>query len=46
VEDEPGLVLALEDGLDAEGYAVRSAGDGVTGQDEAAAEPSTSSSST
>ncbi len=36
VEDEPGLVLALEDGLGAEGYAVRSAGDGVTGQDEAA----------
>jgi two-component system alkaline phosphatase synthesis response regulator PhoP len=36
VEDEPGLVLALEDGLDAEGYAVRSAGDGVTGQNEAA----------
>jgi DNA-binding response OmpR family regulator len=36
VEDEPGLVLALEDGLGAEGYAVRSAGDGVTGQNEAA----------
>ncbi|HWC99388.1 MAG TPA: response regulator transcription factor [Candidatus Sulfopaludibacter sp.] len=31
VEDEPGLVMTLSDLLSAEGYAVESAGDGVTG---------------
>lgn len=37
VEDEEGLVLALEDGLGTEEYEVHAAGDGVTGQNEAAA---------
>lgn len=36
VEDEEGLVMALEDGLGIEGYAVKSAGDGIAGQAEAA----------
>jgi DNA-binding response OmpR family regulator len=35
VEDEEGLVLALEDGLRGEGYAVRAVGDGPAGQREA-----------
>jgi len=39
VEDEPGLVLTLSDLLTAEGYAVESAGDGVSGLARAAEEP-------
>jgi len=35
VEDEEGMVLALEDALRGEGYEVRSAGDGMEGQREA-----------
>ena len=37
VEDEEGLVLALEDALRGEGYRVKSVGDGVSGQREAEA---------
>jgi DNA-binding response OmpR family regulator len=37
VEDEEGLVLALEDALRGEGFEVRSATDGVSGQREASA---------
>src|SRR5512146_1014854 len=36
VEDEEGLVLALEDGLRSEGYAVTTVTDGISGQKEAA----------
>lgn len=36
VEDEEGLVVALEDRLRTEGYRVSSAGDGITGEREAA----------
>jgi two-component system alkaline phosphatase synthesis response regulator PhoP len=36
VEDEEGLILALEDALRTEGYEVYSAMDGITGQQEAA----------
>lgn len=36
MEDEEGLVLALEDGLRGEGYTVRAAGDGIVGQRDAA----------
>ena len=39
VEDEPGLVITLTDLLTAEGYAVESASDGVTGLARASKEP-------
>jgi two-component system alkaline phosphatase synthesis response regulator PhoP len=39
VEDEPGLVVTLTDLLTAEGYAVESASDGITGLARAGAEP-------
>jgi two-component system alkaline phosphatase synthesis response regulator PhoP len=39
VEDEPGLVITLTDLLTAEGYAVESAADGVTGLARAGKEP-------
>src|SRR6059058_3611940 len=39
IEDEPGLVLTLTDLLEAEGYAVATAGDGPTGLAKATAEP-------
>ncbi len=38
IEDEPGIVDFLERGLDAHGYAVRSALDGVSGTERAVAE--------
>ena len=39
VEDEPGLVITLTDLLTAEGYAVESASDGITGLARASKEP-------
>src|SRR5260370_9054432 len=39
IEDEPGLVLTLSDLLEAEGYTVESANEGVTGLAKAASEP-------
>ena len=39
IEDEPGIVLTLTDRLTREGYAVDSAGDGVSGLERASKEP-------
>ena len=39
IEDEPGLVLTLSDLLEAEGYTVESASEGITGLAKAASEP-------
>ena len=38
VEDEPGLVLSLEDRLMSEGYKVNAVGDGIEGQNEGSSE--------